>query len=86
MYEGATFKLDKGLMKEIMKIFMSEIEPIRMKVGNAGLPIQLITKEEMLMFSKNGGNALGLAPEDAPLMREFSIPKSKFKKVCLLIW
>jgi hypothetical protein len=70
-WEPITTKVNSTLMKEIMKIFLLEIEPIRnLKGFRASLPFQLITKEEISHFSKNGGNPLGITEEDGPLFRK----------------
>jgi hypothetical protein len=64
-------KVNSALLKEIMKIFLVEVEPIRnLKGFGTSLPIQLITKEEISHFSKNGGNPLGITEEDGPLFRK----------------
>jgi hypothetical protein len=70
-WEPITPKVNSALMKEIMRIFLLEIEPIRnLKGFRASLPFQLITKEEISHFSKNGGNPLGITEEDGPLFRK----------------
>ena len=70
-WEPITTKINSALMKEIMKIFLLEIEPIRnLKGFGTSLPFQLITKEEISHFSNNGGNALGITEEGGPLFRK----------------
>jgi hypothetical protein len=33
--------------------------------------MQMLTKHDIEIFAKNGGNALGIRPEDGPLFCEF---------------
>jgi hypothetical protein len=66
-----TTKANSALMKEVMKMLLLEIEPIRNLKGlGSSLPFQLITKEETSYFSKNGSNPLGITEEDGPLFRK----------------
>jgi hypothetical protein len=37
------------------------------------LNLQLLTKDEIAIFSKNGGNSFGIDREDGPLFRKFNI-------------
>lgn len=70
-FSTATFKVSAVLLKEIMKIYMLEIEPIRNLKGMiASIPMQLITKDEISNFANNGGNAFGIDPDDGPLLRK----------------
>jgi hypothetical protein len=69
IYESATFKINAPFIKEVMKIFISETEPLRGLKGFAGaLPMQMISKDEISKFSKNGGNALGVSEGDGSLL------------------
>jgi len=69
IYETATIKVDANLIRDIIDIYISEMEPVRhMKGFGGGYVLQLITKDEISHMSKNGGNCLGLKVEDAPLM------------------
>jgi hypothetical protein len=70
LYETATFHFDVGLQKEIVKIYVSEIEKVRHYPDLMScLPMQIITKAEIAHFQKNGGNCLGIDPDDGPLLR-----------------
>ena len=67
-YATASMKVDAELMREIIKIFMSEVDPVRHLKGlQAALPIQTIAKDEIALHQKNGGNPIGLKEEDGPL-------------------
>ncbi|KAI4196491.1 MAG: hypothetical protein LQ350_006530 [Teloschistes chrysophthalmus] len=68
-YITATFENDAQLQKKIFDIFLEEMDPI--KSLNGSLPamvMQPITQSVIAQFSKNGGNALGLADAKGPLM------------------
>lgn len=68
LYITATAKPDDALMKEILDIFVSEVEVIKNVEGVLpALTIQPITKNIISHFSKNGGNALGISVSDGPL-------------------
>lgn len=74
-YITATFENDAQLQKKIFDIFLEEMDPI--KSLNGSLPamvMQPITQSVIAQFSKNGGNALGLADAKGPLMRKFPLP------------
>lgn len=79
-YITATFKPNATLEKEILDIYMSEVETI--KDAENVLPaitLQPITKNTISHFSKNGGNALGISESDGPLTRKlFPPPHSPF--------
>lgn len=80
LYETATFKLDADLMKEITNIYMEETEKIRHLKGMiSALPMQIITKAEIAHFQKNGGNCLGIDPDDGPLMCKNSLISEGFQ-------
>ena len=68
-FRTVTFKNSASLIKKITEIFVQEVAPILSIPGLipafAFQPISLNIIERM---SQNGGNALGLSPEDAPLM------------------
>lgn len=54
-----------------MRIYVEEVEKVR-HIPNlmSCLPMQVITKAEIGHFQKNGGNCLGIDPDDGPLLRE----------------
>ena len=62
-------------MSEILNIFISETEPIKNVPGLTPIlviqPINQFNRDEISIFSKNGGNCLGLSPEDGPLVCEY---------------
>ena len=69
LYTTATFKNDPGLMTKILEIFISEVEAIKDAEGFLpALVLQPITTGLISYFSKNGGNALGIAKSDGPLI------------------
>jgi hypothetical protein len=60
--------VDATLISKFWDIFLSEVESIKTIPGT--LPscnLQLVTKDEIALFSKNGGNSLGIQKEDGPL-------------------
>ena len=59
-------------MKRLTDIFIREMFPMKkMKDGFSSLAIMFITSEEIAHMVKNGGNPLGLKPEDGNLMRAY---------------
>jgi len=73
----ATFKFSAQFMSKLLDIFISEIEAIKSVSGLLpSLIVQIIRKDEISAFYKNGGNALGITYEDGPLIRKrFSTAK-----------
>lgn len=68
-YFTATVKPDAALEKEILDIFISEVETF--KDAENVLPaivLQHITTNTISHFYKNGGNALGISESDGPLL------------------
>jgi hypothetical protein len=67
-YWDATFKLDRSLLTFVVDTFNDLLPDI---LGAANLlptaSIQLITVPQLQQMQKNGGNALGISPEDGPL-------------------
>jgi len=56
-------------MNLIQEIFIEEIENIKNVTGlGPACVFQAITSDIISHFSKNGGNALGITPEDGPLI------------------
>ena len=69
-YWTATFKNNATLMNTIQEIFVEEVENIKNVTGfGPACVFQAITMDIISHFSKNGGNALGITPEDGPLIR-----------------
>jgi len=67
-------------MKDILDIYISEVESARYATGRFnGLTVvfQLITKNEMRLSAKNGGNCMGFSESDGPLLGEhLSLPQT----------
>ena len=52
---------------------MEEIEPIRHVKGLfPAMVTQIIGEDEIMHFSKHGGNAIGLSPDEGPLISKVS--------------
>ncbi|RFU30534.1 hypothetical protein B7463_g5842, partial [Scytalidium lignicola] len=68
LWDTATFKVDAVLISKIWDIFLSEVDPWTHIPGlMMSSNIQLVTKHEISLFSKNGSNSFGIDPEDGPL-------------------
>lgn len=68
-YWIATFQLDRGLIQDLLNIWVQEVEPIKSVTGLVPVfSLQIITMPMIEHMSDNGGNALGLEDEEAPLM------------------
>ena len=69
-YWTATFQLDRALAQEITDIWTQEVDTIKSSVAGIVpvLTFQVITSAMIQHMSDEGGNALGLEDEDAPLM------------------
>ncbi|KAH8798658.1 hypothetical protein F5884DRAFT_905674 [Xylogone sp. PMI_703] len=67
--DTATFKVNSTLISGLWDIFLFELDSITKIPGtSASCDIQLLTKDEILLFSRNGGNSLGINVKDGPLM------------------
>lgn len=81
-YITATFKNNADIQRQILDIFLEEIDPIKSIAGAVpALVMQPISKSVIALFSKNGGNALGLAETEGPLMRKSMV--SPYSGSCL---
>ena len=68
-YTTATFKNTPGLQNQILNLFVTEINSVTDAEGIIpALVLQPITTDVISYFSKNGGNALGIAESDGPLI------------------
>lgn len=68
-YTTATFKNNADLQVKILEFFVQEVEEIKDAAGILpALVMQPITKDMISHFSKKGGNALGIAESDGPLI------------------
>lgn len=73
IYMTATFKVSIQLTAKILEIWKDEVEGIKDAVGILpALVLQPITKRVIEKFGKNGGNALGIAEGDGPLICMFN--------------
>ncbi len=67
----ATFKNNVQLQVDILGIWYNSIQPILNIQGSLpALVFQPISAPITSHFSRNGGNALGISPHDAPLTRK----------------
>lgn len=67
----ATFKNNAQLQVDILGIWYSSIQPILNIQGSLpAIVFQPISAPIISQFSRNGGNALGISPQDAPLTRK----------------
>ncbi|KAL8724989.1 MAG: hypothetical protein Q9166_007638 [cf. Caloplaca sp. 2 TL-2023] len=68
-YTTATFKNSAELQVKILDLFVREVERIKDAKGILpALVMQPITEPMIRLFHKNGGNALGIAEGDGPLV------------------
>ena len=68
-YTTATFKSSPKLQIKVTELFVHEIETIKDAAGLLpALVMQPITEPMISHFSKRGGNALGIAESDGPLI------------------
>lgn len=68
-WSSATFKIDSILMSSLVDIYIAEIDAIKHVSGLLpSLIMQIITRDEILAFQRNGGNVLGITDEDGPLL------------------
>lgn len=61
---AATFQLDRGFMAWMQALHQITVGPLP---GQGSLTFQAFTVPALSQMSKNGGNALGLGPNDGPL-------------------
>jgi hypothetical protein len=71
----ACFKVNRELIWAFIDIFLSESDAIKstVPVSLISTNFQVLSKNEISLFSKNGGNAFGLDSDEGPLLREFYI-------------
>ncbi|KAL3449126.1 hypothetical protein BJX65DRAFT_306191 [Aspergillus insuetus] len=68
LWRTVTLKVDADLISDILDIFLAAVHPYTMIPGAImSWNMQMLTKHEIEIFGKNGGNALGIRPEDGPL-------------------
>ena len=69
LYSTATFAVSAELLDKLNTIFQTLVEEVADAAGLVpALVWQPITLAQIRQMQKNGGNALGLVPEEAPLM------------------
>ena len=74
-YSTATFKNTPNLQNQILEIFVTEVNGIKDADGILpALVLQPVTTDVISYFSKNGGNALGIAESDGPLICKLAAP------------
>ena len=65
----ATFKNSRPLMQDILDIYKEEIKPFEEVTGVvAALILSPIARDVIKHFGKNGGNCLGIHPDDGPFI------------------
>jgi hypothetical protein len=70
-WSSATFTIDVPFMTKLLDIYIAEINAIKHVTGLLpSLIMQIITREEIMAFQRNGGNALGIADNNKPLLRK----------------
>jgi hypothetical protein len=75
MWRTVTLKVDADLISDIIDIFLAAVHPYTSIPGTLmSCNMQMLTKHEIEIFAKNGGNALGIKPEDGPLFCKFYNP------------
>ena len=85
-YSTATFKNTPNLQNQILELFIKEVNSIKDAKGILpALVLQPITTDVISHFSKNGGNALGIAESDGPLICKLPslnsrLPRHSFAK------
>jgi hypothetical protein len=63
--------VDEQLLAKLMDIFIAETEPITYVVNLVpNISFQLLSREEITLFQKNGGNCLEIEEGDSPLISE----------------
>ncbi|KAF2482459.1 FAD binding domain protein [Neohortaea acidophila] len=68
-YSTATFVVSKEMLRACVDIFIEEAETIKHREGVVPvLVLQLITKDVISRFSRNGGNCLGIEDGEGPLL------------------
>lgn len=66
-------KFSSSLISKVVDMLMLEVEPIKRVPGlSAMVGVQFITKADISHFSKNGGNAIGIAEDDGPLVSKYT--------------
>jgi hypothetical protein len=68
-------RLNSRVVEEAIDMWMTELEPIRgVKNLLPSMVTQMITEDHIAQSLKRGGNAMGLTPDDGPLLSKYSLP------------
>ncbi|KAH8886505.1 FAD-binding domain-containing protein [Thozetella sp. PMI_491] len=69
-WRTVSFKVNRELPSKLWDIFVAETFEYRLAVPEStpSLNMQVLGKHEIALFSRNGGNALGVDVEDGPLL------------------
>jgi hypothetical protein len=76
--------MDLPFMSKLLDIYIAEIEAIKNVQGLLpSLIMQVVTREEIATFQRNGGNAFGITDRDGPLLRK--VPPGFYLEIMLII-
>ncbi|KAL6229949.1 hypothetical protein BDW75DRAFT_223885 [Aspergillus navahoensis] len=68
IWRTMTLGVNADLISDILDVFLSSVHPYTAIPGALlSCNLQLLTKHEIELFAKNGGNPLGVHPDDGPL-------------------
>ncbi|KAJ0419640.1 hypothetical protein BJY00DRAFT_285658 [Aspergillus carlsbadensis] len=68
-WRTVTLKVNADLISDIIDIVLAAVHPYtRIPGALMSWNMQMLTKHEIEIFAKNGGNALGISPDDGPLI------------------
>lgn len=68
-------EIDAELIQEVVAIWKAGVEDVKNLKGSLpSLSLQPVSLDVLRLMGKNGGNALGLAGGDKPLLRKFLLP------------
>jgi hypothetical protein len=61
--------VNADLISKLWDILLEECEPFTKSIPDALMSsnLQLLTRDETALFSRNGGNAFGFSPDDGPV-------------------
>lgn len=79
--------MNSEFISELWNIFLVETNDIRLVVPDAVLSynLQLLTKHEISLFSRNGGNAFGITEDEGPLFRKSKGCNQEMGKILVLM-
>lgn len=74
MWAAVTIKMSEELLERLLDVYLVGLECVKdVKDGIPAVVIQPINKDEIAIFSKNGGNCLGLEDAGGPLISELTL-------------